>query len=166
MMYKINMITTTDYYGKKYRADPKDMAVSIHVYGMALQDGKTQISPQFDGYDWPGGTFKLGEDTIQTLKREFKEETGFDVEPVKLIDVKTSLFHHYKRGTDHHSLLVFYLVRIIGGELSDAGFDEDEREYAKLAKWVSLDDLKKMRLACSIDIADKLIKLIKAEICD
>lgn len=163
------MITTTDYYGKKYRADPKDMAVSIHVYGMALQDGKTQISPQFDGYDWPGGTFKLGEDTIQTLKREFKEETGFDVEPVKLIDVETSLFHHYKRGTDHHSLLVFYLVRIIGGELSDAGFDEDEREYAKLAKWVSLDDLKKMRLACSIDIADKLIKLIKlikAEICD
>lgn len=160
------MITTTDYYGKKYRADPKDMAVSIHVYGMALQDGKTQISPQFDGYDWPGGTFKLGEDTIQTLKREFKEETGFDVEPVKLIDVETSLFHHYKRGTDHHSLLVFYLVRIIGGELPDAGFDEDEREYAKLAKWVSLDDLKKMRLACSIDIADKLIKLIKAEICD
>lgn len=163
------MITTTDYYGKKYRADPKDMAVSIHVYGMALQDGKTQISPQFDGYDWPGGTFKLGEDTIQTLKREFKEETGFDVEPVKLIDVETSLFHHYKRGTDHHSLLVFYIVRIIGGELSDAGFDEDEREYAKLAKWVSLDDLKKMRLACSIDIADKLIKLIKlikAEICD
>ncbi len=100
------------------------------------------------------------------MKREFKEETGFDVEPVKLIDVETSLFHHYKRGTDHHSLLVFYLVRIIGGELSDAGFDEDEREYAKLAKWVSLDDLKKMRLACSIDIADKLIKLIKAEICD
>lgn len=100
------------------------------------------------------------------MKREFKEETGFDVEPVKLIDVETSLFHHYKRGTDHHSLLVFYLVRIIGGELPDAGFDEDEREYAKLAKWVSLDDLKKMRLACSIDIADKLIKLIKAEICD
>lgn len=160
------MITTTDYYGKKYRADPKDMAVSIHVYGMALQDGKALISPQFDGYDWPGGTFKLGEDTIQTLKREFKEETGFDVEPVKLIDVETSLFHHYKRGTDHHSLLVFYLVKITGGELSDAGFDEDEREYAHLARWVSLDDLKKMRLACSIDIADKLIKLIKAEICD
>lgn len=137
MICKINMITTADYYGKKYRADPKD---------------------------WPGGTFKLGEDTIQTLKREF--ETGFDVEPVKLIDVETSLFHHYKRDTDRHSLLMFYLVKITGGELSDVGFDEDEREYAKLARWVSLDDLKKMRFACSIDIADKLIKLIKAEICD
>jgi ADP-ribose pyrophosphatase YjhB (NUDIX family) len=62
----------------------------------------------------PGGTFKIGEDTIQTLKREFKEETGFDVEPLNLLDVETSLFHHYKRGTEHYSILVFYLVKIAG----------------------------------------------------
>jgi len=156
-------VVTTDYYGNQYEADSENVAVSIHVYGIAVKNGQALISPQFDGYDWPGGTFKIGEDTIQTLKREFKEETGFDVEPIKLLDVETSLFHHYKRGTDHHSILVFYLVEIVGGELSDAGFDVDEREYAKLARWVDLDDLRKMRHACSIDIADKILDLTQKE---
>lgn len=152
-------ITTTDYYGNKYEADPEDLVVSIHVYGIAIQNGQALISPQFDGYDWPGGTFKLGEDTVQTLKREYKEETGFEVEPIKLLAAETSLFHHYKRGTDHHALLLFYLVKIVGGELSDAGFDDDEREYARLAKWVNLVDLRKMHHACSVDIADKILDL-------
>lgn len=158
-----DQITTTDYYGNKYTAKLEDLEVSIHVYGIAIEDDKALISPQFDGYDWPGGTFKLGEDTIQTLKREFREETGFEVEPIELLDVETSLFHHYKRGTDHHSILVFYLVKIVGGELSDAGFDADEREYAKLAEWVPLDKLRTMHHACSIDISDKLLDLIKSK---
>lgn len=164
------MITTTDYYGQKHEADPEHMVVSIHVYGVAVRevgaaDGSTRkealISPQFDGYDWPGGTFKIGEDTVQTLKREYKEETGLEVEPVKLLDVETSLFHHYKRGTDHHSILVFYLVEITGGELTDAGFDADEKEYAKLAKWVPIEGLRQMRHACSIDIAEKLLGMVE-----
>jgi len=156
-------IITTDYYGNQYEADPVKISVQVHVYGIAIQDGKALISPQFDGYDWPGGTFKVGEDTVQTLKREFKEETGFEIEPVKLLDIETSLFHHYKYGTDHHAILVFYLVKIVGGELSDEGFDADEREYAKLAEWVSLNDLRKMHLACSVDIADKLLDLVQKE---
>lgn len=160
------MITTTDYYGEKYEADPEGMVVTIHAYGIAVRDvvganGETVrealISPQFDGYDWPGGTFKIGESTEDILRREFREETGYEVEPVQLLDVETSLFHHRKRGTDHHSLLVFYLVKIVGGELSDAGFDVDEREYAKLARWVPLAELRTMQHMCSIDIADKLL---------
>lgn len=156
-------IVTTDYYGNKHEADTDDLVVSVHVYGVAVRDNKALISPQFDGYDWPGGTFKLGEDTVQTLKREFKEETGYDVESVKLLDIETSLFHHYKRGTDHHAVLIFYMVKIVGGELSDAGFDADEREYAKLARWVSFDELREMHHACSIDIADKILDLVQEE---
>ena len=93
----MDKVITTDYYGNKHEANPDDMMTSIHVYGIAIEGDKVLISPQFDGYDWLGGTFKIGEDTIQTLKREFKEETGLDVEPIKLLDVETSLFHHYKR---------------------------------------------------------------------
>lgn len=158
------MIITTDYYGKTYEADPKEMTASIHVYGIALREHngvkEALISPQIGGYGWPGGTFQFGEDTIQTLKREFKEETGFVVEPIKLLDVETSLFHHCKRGIDYHSILIFYLVSIVGGKLTDEGFDTDEREYARLAQWIPLADLRKMKHACSIDIADKLLNLI------
>lgn len=159
----MDKITTTDYYGNKYEVNPDNMKVSIHVYGIAIEDGKALISPQFDGYDWPGGTFKIGEDTVQTLKREFKEETGLEVEVVRLLDVETSLFHHYKRGTDHHSILVFYLVKVVGGAITDAGFDDDEKEYARLAEWVPITKLRKMRHACSVDIADKLLDLAATE---
>lgn len=109
----------------------------------------------------------MGEDTVQTLKREFKEETGFEVEPLRLLHLETSFFHNPKRNTDHHSLLVFYLVEIVGGELSDAGFDTDEQEYAKLAEWVPLEQLRQMHHACSVDIADKILDLAlqaKAEV--
>lgn len=87
-----DVITTTDYYGNRYEVDSSAVKPSIHVYGVAIDGDKALISPQFDGYDWPGGTFKIGEDTIQTLKREFKEETGLDIEPIKLLDVETSFF--------------------------------------------------------------------------
>ncbi len=159
----MDKITTTDYYGNKYEVNPDDMKVSIHVYGIAVEDGKALISPQFDGYDWPGGTFKIGEDTTQTLKREFREETGLEIEVIRLLDVETSLFHHYKRGTDHHSILVFYLVKVVGGVITDAGFDDEEKEYARLAKWVPLAEIRKMKHACSVDIADKLLDLAEKE---
>ena len=155
------MITTTDVYGCIYEVPAQDLTPLIHVYGIAVKDEKALISPQYDGYDWPGGTFKLGETTVETLKREFKEETGYDVEPMKLLGIYTSFFHHFKRNKDYQSFLIFYAVKIVGGEISTDGFDTDEKEYASEARWVELSQLATMHHACSIDIADELLQLAK-----
>lgn len=32
----MSKIVTTDYYGNKYQADPEDMKVTVHVYGIAV----------------------------------------------------------------------------------------------------------------------------------
>lgn len=160
----MKMIATKDVHGKEYKVPVEKLVPSVHVYGVVVQDGKALISPQFDGYDWPGGTFELGEDTVETLKREVEEETGYEVEPVKLLGIWTSFFHHIKRDVDYQSFLVFYLVKIVGGEISNAGFDEDEKEYAKEAQWVEFDKLKTMKHACSLDIAGELLGLIEKEI--
>ena len=158
----MKMITATDVYGKKYEVPVEKLIPTVHVYGIAIrEDGTALISPQFDGYDWPGGTFELGESTIETLKREVKEETGYEVEPVKILGMYTSFFHHVKRNADYQSFLVFYLMKVVGGEISNEGFDEDEKEYAQTARWVDLNDLRKMRLACNLDIADELFSLIE-----
>ena len=53
--------------------------------------------------------------------------------------------------------MIYYYVKIVDGEISDEGFDADEKEYAKTAKWVDIDYLKSNRHACSINIADELI---------
>lgn len=150
-------VIAKDVFGNTYEVEAAKLVPSVHVYGIAVQDGKALISPQFDGYDWPGGTFELGESTEETLKREFKEETGYEVRPRKLIGIYTSFFHHHKRNIDYQSFLVFYLVEIVGGEISTDGFDVDEREYAEKARWMTLDALETMRHACSIDIAAELL---------
>lgn len=153
-------ITTVDVYGKRYVVPVEKLIPSMHAYAIIVKNGKALISPQYNGYDWPGGTFKLGEDTVTTLKREVKEETGYEVEPEKLLGVYTSFFHHIKRNVDYQSFLVFYLARIVGGEISDEGFDEDEKEYAKLAQWVDLKELRRMRYASNLEIADELLDMV------
>ena len=156
----MNKINTYDVYGNKYVAEIENLKLSVHIYGIVIENGKILISPQYDGYDFPGGTVKMGETHIDTLIREVKEETGYTVEPVKLLNVYTSYFHHHKKNEDYQSYLVYYLVKIVDGEISDEGFDDDEKEYAKKAKWLDIEDLKKMRHACSIDITDELINMI------
>ncbi len=157
-------IITEDIYDGKHEAKVEDLQLSVHVYGIAVQDGKALIVPQFQrGYDWPGGTMELGETLEETLKREVKEETGYEAEPIKILAAYTSFFHHIFKKNDHQAILLFYLVNVVGGEISATGLSDYEKDYAEEAKWVPLDELKKMHHVCSIDVADELIALIEKE---
>ena len=141
-------ITTYDVFNNEYTVDLETLDLSVHLYGIAIKDNKILISPQYDGFDFPGGTVKKGETHIETL------------EPTEIVKVYTSFFHHNKRNKDYQSYLIFYFVNIIDGKISDEGFDEDEKEYAQKAKWVDIEYLRKNKHACSINIKDELIDSI------
>ena len=154
----ITKIDTLDIFNNKYNVDINLLDISVHVYGIAIKDNKILIFPQYDGYDFPGGTAKKGESHIDTLIREFKEETGYTVEPIELLNVYTSFFHHINKNKDYQSYLIFYKVKIIDGSISDDYLDDDEKQYAKLAKWVSIDELNSIKHICTLNIASELIK--------
>ena len=154
-------VTTTDVYGKQYKTTADQLGFSVHVYGIAVDNGKVLVLPQFDGYDWPGGGMELGETIEEALKREYFEETGLKVELIKFLKIYDCFFHHLYKNQDSQAILLFYLVKVVGGELSTDGFSEYEKDYAEQARWVSIEELKQMHHACSIDIADELIKLIE-----
>jgi 8-oxo-dGTP diphosphatase len=59
---------------------------------------------------WPGGIVKEDEAPWKAVVREVKEETGLEVEVVRLI----SIYH----VADHNSLGFQFLCRVTGGELS------------------------------------------------
>ena len=89
--------------------DPK-----IGAAVLAEQDGRVlmvrrTVDPARGTWCLPGGFMEVGETPQQTAIRECKEESGFDVEITRLIDV---FYYESFRGS---GVLIIYKGRITGG---------------------------------------------------
>ena len=77
-----------------------------------------------DGVTWtlPKGTPNPGETTEATALREVREETGLDVEPLRLIGVYSAPEHHqivtYPNGDVTHYVSSSFECRITGGVIA------------------------------------------------
>lgn len=102
-----------------------------------IEDGKVLLIRRarepFKG-EWaiPGGKIEDDETAEQCARREMKEETGLDVEPVKL----TGIYSDPKRDP-RGIITAAYLMRRIGGQVK-AGDDAGE------ARWFELTALPKL----------------------
>ncbi len=95
-----------------------------------VRDGKAlatirAFEPQKGKLDVPGGFLRMGEDPIEGLKREVKEELDVEID-VSMADVVQMVPHAY--GDDGEWVLsAGFKVRWIGGELSPADDVADVR---------------------------------------
>ena len=67
---------------------------SVSVAGIITDDhGRALLTQRADNHRWepPGGVLELGETIHDGLRREVREETGLDVEPVALTGVYKNL---------------------------------------------------------------------------
>ena len=143
-----------------FEVDSAELKFRPSIYGILIKDNQVLLSKQWDGYDLPGGGVEIHETIEEAIKREFFEETGLEVEMISPVHCESSFYvpHHSKNKDDRwNCVLIYYLVRQTGGELSTANLDESEKEYVKLAQWVSLDELDKIKFYCSVD-AKKIIR--------
>lgn len=125
------------------------------VYGVLIEDGRVLLSRQWSGYDFPGGGIEADEDIETALKREVFEETGLKVEPIMPLLCATDYFNpdyseKYK-GQFWKSLLMYYLVKKVGGELSKDNLCDTELAYADMPEWVALTDIDKHKYYNPID---------------
>ena len=86
----------------------------------------------------PGGLMEVGESLTDAVRRELKEETGLDVEPLEIIEVFDRIFRSGRR-VRYHFVIVDYVCRLKGGRLRPASDVLD-------ARWVRREDLKKFHL--------------------
>lgn len=112
------------------------------VQGWIENDGKFLILKRneepFKGkWDLPGGFVEMGESPPEAVIREVEEETGFTVEPHRIIGAFTSEYG----GSGRHTIDVAYLCRITSGEFE---LDEDEKQDAA---WWSLADMPDLAFA-------------------
>jgi ADP-ribose pyrophosphatase YjhB (NUDIX family) len=86
---------------------------SVSVAGVVVDDhGRALLIQRRDNHRWepPGGVLELGESIDDGLRREVREETGLDVEPVAL----TGVYKNMKRGI----VALVFRCKATSGELS------------------------------------------------
>jgi 8-oxo-dGTP diphosphatase len=85
---------------------------------------KRKNEPFKDFWALPGGFVEYGERTEEAVVREVKEETGLDVEIIKLHNV----YSDPERDPRGHTISIVYNCKIIGGNLK-GGDDAKEAKF-------------------------------------
>jgi 8-oxo-dGTP diphosphatase len=100
-----------------------------------------RANPPLEG-EWsiPGGLVETGETTKQAIIREVREETGLEVEPVKLVEVFERILRDQHARVEYHFVLIDHLCRIVSGETHA---DSDVSEV----RWAGLEELESLGVA-------------------
>jgi len=68
----------------------------------------------------PGGALELGELIEEGVRREIREETGLEVEPLRLAGIYERIIRDSEGRPEYHYVLMDYICRVVGGTLAPA----------------------------------------------
>lgn len=114
-----------------YRQDSGYATPRLEVRGAVFdrQDRLLLVREVADGHRWtiPGGWVDVGESPAEAIRREIREESGYDTRITKLAAVWDRSRHPYPYGP-FACVVLFYLAELLGGiatpslETSDCGW--------------------------------------------
>jgi len=87
----------------------------------------------------PGGALETGESLADAVRREVREETGLEIEPLGVLEIFERIMRDAEGIPEYHYVLIDYVCRITGGQLA-AGDDVCQVE------WVRRRDLPKRQI--------------------
>lgn len=92
---------------------------------LLIQRGR---APQRGLWSLPGGALEVGETIADGLRREIREETGLEIHVGPLVAVFERILHDQDAAVEYHYVLLDYLCRHEGGELT-AGDDASDSAW-------------------------------------
>lgn len=130
----------------------KDNVYKVRATGVLIENNSLLLVKQklSNNKEWslPGGRVEAGETLEQALIREMKEETGLDVEPIRMLyvcDVEAS---------GNTVLHITFLTKQIGGEITLPTNEFDENPIHDV-RFIPIDELNEY------GISEKFVELIK-----
>ncbi len=136
----IKSIVVHDLHQKEFQVSVDKLVFRVSIYGI-LKNGNDEIllqkNPRYDKLNLPGGSVELGETFEIALSREFLEETGYAINPTKLIDVQQDFFTYDDKY--FQSVTIFYEVDLINNTKVEINKVEGDSEYAIWIKKENLD---------------------------
>jgi ADP-ribose pyrophosphatase YjhB (NUDIX family) len=122
--------------------------VRVAAYALCRDDlGRVllcHIAPSVGAGDlWtlPGGGLGFGEAPAAAVLRELTEETGYEGEVDRLLDVSDRLFDEAGEAGRLHAIRIVYAVRVIGGALRDEADGSTDT-----CRWLTITEAAGLRL--------------------
>lgn len=120
------------------------------VYGLVIQDGQCGVVKVNNKYFLPGGGLDEGEDHLECLKREFKEEIAYSIGNISYLDTFKE-YHQSGRSGSYYEL-IGHVYRL---ELTGPLDYESESDHELV--WLDFQDLDKMQLGYAAYILKKAL---------
>ena len=127
---------------------------SYRVGGVLIKDNKILLTKGGDDYSLPGGHSQIGETSQETIVREFKEETGFDVTPLNVISTYENFWKWDEKYC--HQLCIYYRLKMIN-EKQELIPNPDTNDTKFV--WLELKELKNINLY-PIGLSDQILNNI------
>jgi len=137
----------------------------VAAYAVVLDDGGRMLlshwneGPPRIAWSMPGGGIDPGEDPLDAVVREVREETGYDVVVDALLGVDSLVVpterRHPHADVPLHALRIVYRAHVVGGELTaevDGSSDD--------AGWFTPDEVDALDRVELVDISRRFAGLV------
>jgi 8-oxo-dGTP diphosphatase len=87
----------------------------------------------------PGGALEVGERLADAVRREVREETGLEIEPLGVLEIFERIMKDETGAAEYHYVLVDYVCEVVGGTLRPG-------DDVCAVDWVKKKDLQKLTI--------------------